>query len=216
MASRTELHDWIMEKKCRACVKALNQSGFDAIYCKDAAAAREHILAAAGTAQTIGFGGSVTLGELNLHDALAGMGKELLIHNKPEFTPEQKLAIRRQQQICDLFLTSTNALTMDGKIVNVDGTGNRVAAMIFGPKKVIVAAGRNKLVEGTEHALERIKNYAAPANAKRLGYKLNCGQTGFCSDCNSPQRICNITTIIEKKPTQTDFTVLVINEDLGL
>jgi len=216
MDTRAELHPWIMEKKCLACVQAMQQSGFDAHYCPDGAAARKIILAAAENSNTIGFGGSITLKELGLFEALDSMGKELLIHNKPEYSLEQKTEIRRRQLLCDLFLTSTNALTMDGKLVNIDGIGNRVAAMVFGPKKVIVVCGRNKLVNDVHQALDRIKNYAAPANAKRLDYKLNCAQTGFCSDCQSPHRICNITVIIEKKPVHTDMTVLLVNEDLGL
>ena len=216
METRDELHQWIMEKKCLACVEALKKSRFDARYCQNVAEAKAFVLDAAEKAETVGFGSSVTTRALNLPEEIGRMGKELLIHKQPGFTPEQRAEVRRRQYTCDLFLTSTNALTMDGKLVNVDGTGNRVAAMIHGPKKVIVITGRNKLVEGVHQALDRIKNYVAPANAKRLGYKLNCAQTGFCTDCDSPQRICNITTIIEKKPANTDLTVLLVNEDLGL
>ena len=100
-------------------------------------------------------------------------------------------------------------------LVNLDGTGNRVAAMIFGPKKVILAVGMNKVVTDLEAARERIKRYAAPVNARRVGYKTPCAQTGVCSDCSSPQRICNAWSIIEGQPVPGRIHVVLIGEDLG-
>ncbi|MDR1615490.1 MAG: lactate utilization protein [Syntrophomonadaceae bacterium] len=216
MNSSLELRSWLAEQKCRAAIKALGKSGFDAVYCPTAPDAAEYIIKAAADALTIGFGGSMSVNELRIHERLRAMDKKLLIHNQPEFSPEQNMETRRLQLVCDLFITGTNALTLEGQLVNIDGTGNRVAAMIFGPKKVIVVAGRNKLVANAAQAIERIKNIAAPANAKRLNYDLSCVKTGFCSDCRSPQRICNITVILEKKPIYSDITVLVVNDDLGL
>jgi hypothetical protein len=123
----------------------------------------------------------------------------------------------RRQLTCDLFLTGTNALTMDGCLVNIDATGNRAAAMFFGPDKVIVVAGRNKIVNGDiDDAVRRIKGCASPPNTRRLNFKTPCASTGLCSDCSSPDRICRITTIIDRKPRQTDLRVLVVNEDMGL
>jgi hypothetical protein len=216
MNSSLEVLSWLTEQKCQTAVKALIKSGFDAVYCPTVSEAAEYIINVAAGAFTIGFGGSMSVNELNVHERLKAGGKELLIHSQPGLSPEQKMETRRLQLVCDLFLTGTNALTLDGKLVNIDGTGNRVAAMIFGPKKVIVVAGRNKIVANAAQAVERIKNIAAPANAKRLGYDVSCTKTGFCSDCHSPQRICNITVILEKKPTYSDITVLVVNDDLGL
>jgi hypothetical protein len=114
-------------------------------------------------------------------------------------------------------LTGTNAVTLDGILVNIDGNGNRVGAMIFGPKKVIIVVGRNKIVDGSaEDAIARIKEWASPPNAMRLSKQTPCAVTGICSDCDSPQRICRITTILDRKPTLTDIHVLVVNEDMGL
>jgi hypothetical protein len=125
--------------------------------------------------------------------------------------------IMKRQLTCDLFLSGTNAATLDGCLVNIDGNGNRVAAMIYGPSKVIVVVGRNKIVEGDiGDAIKRVKDKASPPNAMRLGKKTPCATTGFCCDCDSPQRICHVTTIIDSKPSQTDFHVLVVNEDMGL
>ncbi|HHW43522.1 MAG TPA: lactate utilization protein [Desulfotomaculum sp.] len=210
------LIDWMYEQKCQKAVQALGRKGFTAIYCKTKQEAVDYILKEAAEADTIGFGGSFSVADLKVAGALRGMGKELLIHGLPELSPEERLAIMRRQLTCDLFLTGTNALTLTGCLVNIDATGNRVASMVFGPKKVIIVAGRNKLVEDEAEAIKRIKAHAAPPNARRLNCKTPCAETGFCADCNSPDRICRIITIMERKPRLTDVRVLVVNEDMGL
>ena len=123
----------------------------------------------------------------------------------------------RRQLTCNPFLTGCNAVTLSGCLVNIDATGNRVASMSFGLKKVIVVAGRNKLVDGdVAAAIKRVKECTAPPNARRLGFNTPCAKTGFCSDCRSPDRICRVTAVIERKPRLADLRVLVVNEDLGL
>lgn len=218
MQPRTlELNDWTSEKKCRAVVAALAKNRFTAVYCATAQEAADYILKHAETARTVGFGGSLSVADLKLTTTLSEQGKEILNHGFPNLTPEQKQATMKRQQTCDLFLTGTNAVTLDGCLVNIDGNGNRVAAMIYGPSQVIVVAGRNKIVEGdVADAIKRIKNQSSPPNAMRLNKQTPCATTGFCCDCDSPQRICNVTTIIDRKPTLTDLHVLVVNEDMGL
>lgn len=216
MSSTTELLNWASEQKCKKAVETLGKKGFTAVYCETKQQAHDYIIKEAGDAATVGFGGSMSVAGLDVAGKLEAMGKELLNHSVPDLSPEQRLVILRRQLTCDLFLTGANALTLTGSLVNIDATGNRVGSMIFGPKKVIVVAGRNKLVGDTEEALRRIKECAAPPNARRLNYKTPCARTGFCADCSSPDRICNITTIIERKPRLTDLRVLVVNEDLGL
>lgn len=212
-----EINTWLSEKKCQAVVANLTKKHFKATYCASAQVAADYILAEAQSAQSIGFGGSLSVADLKLTVELAGQGKEILNHGFPDLTPEQRVAIMKRQQTCDLFLTGTNAVTLDGCLVNIDGNGNRVAAMIYGPSKVIVVAGRNKIVEGDVcDAIKRIKDKSAPPNAMRLNKQTPCATTGLCSDCDSPQRICHITTIIDSKPTLTDLHVLVVNEDMGL
>lgn len=112
-------------------------------------------------------------------------------------------------------MTSTNAIIADGRLVNTDGTGNRVAAMIFGPKKVIVIAGTNKIVENLEEAEARIRMTAAPLNNKRLNRSNPCVTTGHCMDCQGPTRLCNVTTVLYKRPPVPDIHVLVVGEELG-
>lgn len=217
MSKTEELNNWAYGMKCQKAVEGLKRNGFDAIYCQSGEEVFHYIVNEAAEAKTVGFGGSLSVADLKLVDKLRGMGKEILSHNEPGLTPEQKQAITRRQPTCDLFLTGSNAVTMSGVLVNIDGNGNRVASMFFGPSKVIVVAGRNKLVDGTvQDAIDRIKRCAAPPNAKRLDLSTPCATTGICADCNSPQRICRVTTIIEKKPRNSDIKVLVVNEDMGL
>lgn len=218
MLDRTkELNDWTWEKKCLALVHALEHKHFTAIYCPKAQDAADYILEQAKDAQTIGFGGSLSVADLQLSESLRNAGKELLNHGWESLSPEEKELTMKRQLTCDLFLTGTNAVTLDGCLVNIDGNGNRVAAMIYGPKKVIVVVGRNKIVEGDiNDAYLRVKQFAAPPNAMRLNKNTPCAKTGFCADCDSPDRICHVTTIIDSKPHQTDIHVLVVNEDMGL
>ena len=217
MTLTQELVTWSHEKKCEKAVESLGKNGFTAVYCKTARQAFDYIVAAAEDSATVGFGGSMSIVDLGVQAQLAEQGKEILNHSVPGFSLEERLAIMRRQLTCDLFLTGTNAVTLSGFLVNIDATGNRVGSMFFGPKKVIVVAGRNKLVDGDiAAAVKRIKDSASPPNARRLNYNTPCAKTGFCCDCSSPDRICRITTVIDRKPRLTDLHVLVVNEDLGL
>jgi hypothetical protein len=212
-----ELNNWLTGKKCKALVEALNKKHFTAVYCKSEKEAAEYILKEAEEAQSIGFGGSISVADLQIEAALEKSGKKILNHGRPGLTTEQKFEAMQRQQSCDLFLSGTNAATIDGCLINIDGRGNRVSAMIYGPKKVIVVVGRNKIVEGDiVDGIQRIKNESAPPNAKRLNKETPCAKTGFCHDCDSPDRICHVTTIIDSKPSGSDFHILVVNEDMGL
>ena len=217
MTQAQDLVDWAYEQKCEKAVESLGRNGFTAVYCKTARQALEYIVREAEAAETVGFGGSLSVADLAVAERLREMGKELFIHSAPGLAPEERLAVMRRQLTCDLFLTGTNAVTLSGSLVNIDASGNRVASMFFGPKKVIVVAGRNKLVDGdAEAAVKRIKDSSSPPNAKRLKFNTPCAKTGFCSDCSSPDRICRITTILDRKPRMTDLRVLVVNEEMGL
>jgi len=217
MSMTDELVNWSWEQKCQKAVEALGTNGFTAVFCKTADDAYQYILDAATDSTTIGFGGSMTIADLGVQQKLADQGKEILNHSNPGLSRNQKMEIMRQQLTCDLFLSGSNALTMHGELINIDATGNRVAAMFFGPRMVIVVVGRNKLVDGTpQEAITRVKQWATPPNAKRLNFNTPCAKTGFCSNCNSPDRLCRVTTIIDRKPRFTDLRVLVVNADLGL
>lgn len=216
MGMTENLINWTHEQKCRKAVTSLERNGFTSLYCATPQDAADYIIAGAADAVTVGFGGSMSIVSLGVEALLRGDGKEILNHSDPALSQGEKLEVMRRQLTCDLFLCGSNALTLNGELVNIDATCNRVGAMLFGPRKVIVVAGRNKLVDGTvQDAITRVKAWATPPNAKRLDYKTPCATTGFCSDCNSPARLCRATTIIDRRPRLTDLHVLVVNADLG-
>ena len=207
---------WFNEKIALKVISNLEKNEFKAKYFEDKNIAIEYIKEIVKEFSTIGFGGSMTvLQDLQIDKIAENMGKRILNHNNPELTLEEKNNIRKKQQTCELFITSTNAITKDGKLVNIDGVGNRVSAMIFGPKKVLIIAGINKITTNVHSAIKRIKEIASPMNAKRLNAKTPCAETGECVDCKSPGRICRVTVIMDKKPKLTDIEVVIIGENLG-
>ena len=168
------------------------------------------------TPASVSWGGSKTFIETGLYEQMKSLtGVTVLDTYDPALNNDEKMERRRQSLLVDLFLTSTNAITAKGQLVNLDMFGNRIAGLTFGPRHVIVLAGRNKLVADLEGAWERIKAYAAPINSMRLDKKTPCASTGFCQDCKSPQRICNTWTITEKSFPKGRVRIVLINEDLG-
>ncbi len=212
----SEYVQWHRDALGEKLVKALEKNLFTATYVQSREVATAKLLEMIPTNATIGFGGSVTLAQLGIIAKLEERGNPVQNYLKPGLSPEEMRAIRRQHLLSDVFLSGTNAVTLDGKLVNVDATGNRVGAMLFGPDKVFIVVGINKIVHDVAEAENRVKLWASPPNNKRLGYPNPCAQTGVCVDCQGPTRICNITTILHKKPRQTDFHVIVVGEELGL
>ena len=165
---------------------------------------------------SMSWGGSRTFVECGLYRQLKDMDAIKVIDTyDPSISDDEKGERRRQALLADLFFTSTNAVTESGHLVNLDMIGNRIAALTFGPKFVVVLVGRNKIVPDLENAWDRIKNYAAPVNTMRLGKKTPCQTTGFCQDCKSPDRICNTWTITEKAFPPKRVKIILINADLG-
>ncbi|HOG18377.1 MAG TPA: lactate utilization protein [Syntrophales bacterium] len=167
--------------------------------------------------RSVAWGGSTTFTATGLYEILKDR-KDLRVVDQYQknLTPEQNIEIRRQELLVDLFFTGANAVTEDGQLVNLDGTGNRVAALTFGPKNVIVLVGRNKVTPDLEAAMVRVKNFAAPANAIRLQKQTPCAKTAYCEECSGPGRICNTWTITEKSNPKGRIKVILINQDLGL
>ena len=210
-----EFTPWHNEALGKKVTEALKKNGFEAEYCPSSAEAAEKILALIPESASVGFGGSWTVKALKIQEKLAGRGNTILDHGAPGLSNEERMETRKKQLTCDVFLSGTNAVTLDGKLVNIDGNGNRVAAMIFGPGKVIVVLGTNKIVKDLDAAEERIQMVAAPVNNKRIGLPNPCTQTGLCMNCQTETRICNVTTIISKRPRSTPFHVFVVGEELG-
>lgn len=213
--NRQGIRDWYLKERALKVVKALQKHGFDAAFAETKEEARERVLQMVPTGATVGCGGSITIRELGVPATLKERGHRMFDHWQPGLTAEQVLDIRRAQLTCDVFLTSANALTADGEIVSCDGAGNRVCAMTFGPKKVIIAIGVNKIVNTLQDALRRTRETAAPQALKDIGLNVPCEVTGSCQDCDSPRRGCRVTLILERKPLATDVTVLVIGQSLG-
>jgi len=166
--------------------------------------------------KSVSWGGSLTFVATGLYDVLKNDNDlNVLDTYDKTLSPEESLERRRQSLLVDLFITGSNAVTESGQIVNLDMIGNRVGALTFGPKNVIILVGRNKIVPDLDEAMFRIKNYAAPVNTMRLDKKTPCAKTSFCVDCKSPDRICNTWTITEKSFPKKRVKIIMINKDLG-
>jgi L-lactate utilization protein LutB len=176
----------------------------------------EEILPKTG-AKSCSWGGSMTFTSTGLYDALKNHQKMMVIDTfDKKVSREEVLERRRQALLVDLFITGTNGVTETGMLINLDMYGNRIAAITFGPKNVLILVGRNKIVPDLEEAIFRIKDYTAPTNAMRLDMKTPCVKTSRCEDCSSPNRICNTWTITEKSFPKGRVKIVLINEDLGL
>ena len=196
-------------------VEALNKRRFEAYYCSTAAEAVEKVLELTPKTDVVSWGGAMTVDELGIKQRMAQEGYTLLDRDTAQ-SQEEKQAIMRQALTCGTFLMSSNAISKDGQLVNIDGNGNRVAAMCFGPRQVVVVAGMNKVLGTLDDAVARARNVAAPANAQRFGIKTPCGLTGQCGDCTSPDCICSKLVITRFCMPERRIKVVLVGEDLGL
>jgi len=204
------------EKQVERTMESLKKNRFEAIYVPDAKQAVEEVMARIPEGATVGIGGSVTLGQIGILEGLKGRKVELIWPIQQAKNEEERMELIRKTFSSDIFLTSTNAITEDGKLFNIDATGNRVGAMFIGPKQVIIVSGVNKIVKDLDEAERKVREWTAPQNAKRLGRKTPCTETGLCSDCNAPDRICNIYVTLAKKPIRTNILIILVGEDLGI
>lgn len=205
---------WLWQKLAEKCVNNLKKHGFDAHFVPTPEECRALILDMVSGYESFGFGGSDTTRKLDLIESLKDRGKTVYDHWQASDKAED-MEIRLQQGRCDCFFCSANAVSATGEIVNVDGVGNRTNAMTFGTKKVVIVAGMNKVVHDLDAALRRVQEVAAPMRAKSLGMETPCAETGICSNCNSPQRICRITVILHRKPMLTDVSVVLVGQPMG-
>ncbi len=204
------------EKVAEKLIKKLEKRRMEGSYAATAAQAKEEVIAMITPGASVFRCGTMTAGETGLWESIAELPEVKLIDPyEPGILPEEGLARRRQGMTADFMIASSNAVTLDGKLVNLDGMGNRVAAMAFGPKKVILMVGMNKVTPDLESAMAKVKHYAAPVNNIRLGLKNPCVETGLCSDCKSPTRICNMWSIIEGHMIEKRIHVKLIGESMG-
>ncbi|UCD19352.1 MAG: lactate utilization protein [candidate division WOR-3 bacterium] len=206
---------WHNEKILADVVNKLKKRDFDAEYFATIEETSEALTKAIPADAAVGIGGSVTIRELGIIELLEKRGNEVAHHWKPKATKERDREIRKKEGLADYYLTSANAITMNGDIINIDGIGNRVAHMIFGPDNVIIVAGHNKIVPDIDSGIRRSREIAGVINAKRVGAKTPCAETGKCVDCKAPGRICRVTTIMQYRPWQTKINVMLVNDILG-
>ncbi len=196
-------------------VKALNQKGFSAFYAETREEAVSVAMSLVGNGDVISFGGSITTDSLGVIRKLEDAGHSVIDRTKAKCR-EEYIEIMRQALLCDTFITGCNAISADGTLVNIDGTGNRVAAMTFGPKSVIILAGVNKITADLDSAHHRARNVAAPTNAQRFDINTPCKKDGLCHSCSCPDSIC--TYIVETRASKPAgrIKVIIIGEEIGM
>jgi len=197
-------------------VKALKNRFFDAWYVDDSAAALEKVVSLIPQYHVVSWGGSLTLDQTGIKEKLEQEGYKTIDRDKAP-NREERFEIMRQALLCDTFLTGCNAISEDGQLVNIDGFGNRVAAMIFGPRQVIVIAGMNKLAKTLDDAIVRARTIAAPRNTQRFpDSKTPCNETGSCANCKSADSICSFIVTTRLCKPAGRIKVILVGEDLGL
>jgi hypothetical protein len=215
MKEMTEFEKWYENLRVQRTLIALKKNNFAALFVPKASNVLGEIFKIIPENATIGVGGSQTLVQIGFFEEIKKHPVKFLNSTVRDISPEEVLQIRREALLTDYFLSSSNAITEEGEIYNIDSIGNRVGAMMFGPKNVILVCGINKIVKDIDEAKRRVQEIVAPINARRLGLKTPCAETGKCADCSSPQRICNIYTVLAKKPMRTNVTVILVGERLG-
>ena len=195
-------------------IKNLKKRQMNGFYCTDSASAVAKVLELIPKGSSIGWGGSMTLYETGIMDAIKKDAYKIIDRDNAK-TPEEQKKIYGEICCSDYFLMSTNAITLDGELVNVDNRGNRVSFLCFGPEHVLVIAGMNKIVTDVDTGIKRARNIAAPPNTLRLNRKTPCSVTGRCEDCLSPDCICAQTVVTRRSAYKGRITVILVGEELG-
>lgn len=203
------------ENLAKTTMKNLEKRHFECHYCKTAEEAVTLASELVPSDSTVSFGGSMTLTESGMADALRQRDDITLLDRSKAGTPEEVKEIYHKSLNADYYFMSSNAITTEGELVNIDGTGNRVGALIYGPEHVIILAGMNKVSPTLEEAVSRVKNVASPLNANRLNRNTPCAATGLCADCLSPDCICSHTVITRKSAPEKRIKIILIGEPLG-
>ncbi|MBR3994975.1 MAG: lactate utilization protein [Clostridia bacterium] len=205
----------IIDIKLKNTATALEKNNFKAYIANTKEEAVEILKTLLKKGDTIGLGGSVTLSELGVVELCRSSEYKLFDRYAPNLSPEMANEAMRNALLADVFITSTNAVTENGELYNVDGRANRVAAMLYGPLSVVVIAGYNKIVKDVEAAEKRVKEIAAPMNCVRLNRETPCTKTGSCMDCKSDGRICADKVIMARQMIKDRVKVILVGEELG-
>lgn len=203
------------EIQAQTIIKALEKRNMKGYYCADCASAVKLADELTPEGATVSFGGSMSLSESGVMDMLNNRSDIHLLDRGKAKTPEEIKQVYRDAFSSDVYFMSTNAITPEGELINTDGNGNRVAALIYGPDKVILIVGMNKLVSTVEDGINRIGDIAAPANGVRLNRQTPCAATGFCHDCFSPDCMCSQTVITRRCSIPDRIHIILVGETLG-
>ena len=206
---------WSNELKINRTIESLKKNNMNGYYAKSREELINIIEGIVKSGSKVSCGGSMTLFETGVIEHLRCGRYEFLDRYKEGLTKEDVVDIYKKAFFADAYFVSSNAVTEKGELYNVDGNGNRVAAMLYGPDKVIVICGVNKIVKDVDEAIKRNRECAAPINAKRLNKKTPCTKVGYCMDCNSPERICNEYTLIKRQNNPERIHVIFLNENIG-
>ncbi len=207
--------NWYMEKQVERTIANLNKRNMAGFFVQDERELMKLLPGLIEPDSVVGVGDSMTLLETGVLGFLRGGSYRFLDKYREGITTEEKRRIYLQNFSADTFLCSTNALTEEGELYNIDGNGSRVAPMLYGPRQVIIIAGINKIVRSIGEAEQRVRQYAAPLDAKRLNKKTPCTALGYCVDCKSPERICNDFTIIRGQFIKDRIKVVLVGKQLG-
>lgn len=206
---------WYIEKQIERTIKNLNSRNMEGYYVNNTEQLFQKIKEFIVEGSTIGVGDSMTLFETKIIDFLRDGSFNFLDKYEEKLTKDEKREIYIKNFSADTFISSTNAITENGELYNIDGNGSRVAPMLYGPKQVIIVAGINKIVKNLEEAEMRVRQYAAPIDAKRLNKDTPCAKLGYCIDCKSPNRICNDFVVIKGQFIKKRIKVIIVGENLG-
>jgi hypothetical protein len=206
---------FVIDQRIKRTMENLEKNNMEAFYVEDEAAVIEKIKELVSEGSSVAVGGSMTLFETGIIELLRNGKYEFYDRYKEGLGPEGIKEVFRKSFFADAYFTSSNAVTEAGELYNVDGNGNRVAAMMYGPDKVIVVVGYNKIVKDVQTAQERCRLIAAPANNTRLNLSNPCSKVGTCMDCKSPSRICNNYVVIGRQGRQGRIKVIIVGKELG-
>ena len=195
-------------------IKNMAKKNMEGYYCATSKEAVEKALSLMPEGSSITWGGSESIKECGLMDAIKEANYQLIDRTDAK-TPEEDRIMYSRQVMADFFLMSSNAITIDGELVNIDGRSNRVSCLCWGPQNVLIIAGMNKLVSDVESGVKRVRNFAAPPNTVRLNRNTPCAQTGKCGDCYSPDCVCSQIVITRRSSIPNRIKVILVGEELG-
>ncbi len=202
------------EKQAKSIIEKIEKRNMRGYYCKTKEDCASLVLSMIKEGSTVTWGGSMSLKDCDIPEKLEKEGKYSII-DRAKYAPEDMKDYYIKAFTADYYLMGTNAITLDGELMNIDGYGNRVASLIFGPEKVIVLAGMNKVVSTIDEAYARVRNFASPPNTIRLEKNTPCAATGKCGDCMSPDCICNQIVVTRRSRDKERIHVILVGEDIG-